>query len=283
LQADLENLLVQMGQTITPARVSDFVKAYSPETQAPGAAGLERSSAEIQQIEDDMNGTGAAPALVKGRRAQERDSRTAMMAEPVRRPQSNRGLLYGVVAFLVIAVGGGAGGYWFFFQQAEPSPAPVSVERAAVVEQEPPPKPAAPVAKPAEPAQQPANVPAGATAAEPTKPSEPVKPRHPRVAVLEPAPVVVVRDAPKPPPPAAPEQPRPTVTAKGELVLLIRPWAKVEVDGREVGITPLNEPLMLAAGDHKVRLINPELQKDITRTVHISASEKEVLKEILDE
>jgi serine/threonine-protein kinase len=284
LQADLENLLVQMGQTITPARVSDFVKAYSPEAQAPGTAGLDRSSAEIQQIEDDMNGTGAAPALVKGRgRAQERDSRTAMMAEPVRRPQSNRGLLYGVVAFLVIAVGGGAGGYWFFFQQAEPSPAPVSVERAAVVEQEPPPKPAAPVAKPAEPAQQPANVPAGAIAAEPTKPSEPVKPRHPRVAVLEPAPVVVVRDAPKPPPAAAPEQPRPTVTAKGELVLLIRPWAKVEVDGREVGITPLNEPLMLAAGDHKVRLINPELQKDITRTVHISASEKEVLKEILDE
>jgi len=284
LQADLENLLVQMGQTITPARVSDFVKAYSPEPPAPGTAGLERSSAEIQQIEDDMNGTGAAPALVKGRgRAQERDSRTAMMAEPVRRPQSNRGLLYGMVAFLAIAVGGGAGGYWFFFQQAEPSPAPVSVERAAVVEQEPPPKPAEPPAKPAEPAQQPANVLAGSAAAQPSKPAEPVKPRHPRLAVVEPAPVVVVRDAPKPPPPVALEQPRPTVTAKGELVLLIRPWAKVEVDGREVGITPLNEPLMLAAGDHKVRLINPELQKDITRTVHISASEKEVLKEILDE
>jgi len=39
----------------------------------------------------------------------------------------------------------------------------------------------------------------------------------------------------------------------------------------------------LAAGDHKVRLINPDLQKDIVRTVHITASEKEVLKEILDE
>jgi hypothetical protein len=83
-------------------------------------------------------------------------------------------------------------------------------------------------------------------------------------------------EVPAPPPP-------PKVSAKGELVLLIRPWAKVEVDGREVGITPLNEPLMLAAGDHKVRLINPELQKDITKVVHITASEKEVLKEILDE
>ena len=66
------------------------------------------------------------------------------------------------------------------------------------------------------------------------------------------------------------------------LVLLIRPWAKVEVDGREVGVTPI-EPLALAAGDHQVRLINPDLGKDITRTVHINASEKEVLKEILDE
>ena len=84
------------------------------------------------------------------------------------------------------------------------------------------------------------------------------------------------------PPPTPPEAPKPTVTAKGQLVLLIRPWAKVEVDGREVGVTPI-EPLALAAGDHQVRLINPDLGKDITRTVHINASEKEVLKEILDE
>ena len=75
----------------------------------------------------------------------------------------------------------------------------------------------------------------------------------------------------------------PVVTAKGELVLLIRPWAKVEVDGRDVGVTPLNEPLMLAAGDHVVRLVNPDLGKDITRTVRITASSREVLKEILDE
>jgi hypothetical protein len=73
------------------------------------------------------------------------------------------------------------------------------------------------------------------------------------------------------------------VTAKGELVLRIRPWAKVEVDGLEIGVTPLSEPLMLAAGDHTVRLINPDLGKDVTRTVRITASAREVLKEILDE
>src|SRR5260221_12152621 len=138
LQADLENLLVQMGQTITPARVSDFVKAYSPDASAQ-AQGIEYSSAEIQQVEDEMN-TGAAPALVRGRgKAEERDSRTVAMASAAQQaPASNRGLLYGVIAFLVIAGGGGAGGYFVFFQPATPAPAPVQVERAAVVEQEAP-------------------------------------------------------------------------------------------------------------------------------------------------
>jgi PEGA domain len=77
--------------------------------------------------------------------------------------------------------------------------------------------------------------------------------------------------------------PAPPVAMRGELVLLIRPWAKVEVDGQDVGVTPLNEPLMLAEGEHTVRLVNTDLGKDITRTVRITASGREVLKEILDE
>jgi hypothetical protein len=255
-----------------------------------------------------MNGTGAAPSLVKGRAAgQRREPGTVVVPPPEAAPSSSRGALYGVIAFLVIAAGGGAGGYYFFFQK-QLSAAPVTVERASVAEMEPPrqpapavataaeppakpvepapapPAPAAapaePVAKPPEPVANPSDPvkeappePPKLAAAEPPKPAEPVRPRQRRA----PAPVVVVHDAP------APEAPRPVVTAKGELVLLIRPWAKVEVDGRDVGITPLNEPLMLAAGDHTVRLTNPELQKEVTRTVHITASEREVLKEILDE
>ena len=281
LQADLENLIVQMGQSLTPARISDFVKAYSPEPQSDAAA-PEHSSAEIQQIEDEMNGTGAAPPLVKGRgKAQERDSRTvAMVAKPP--AESSRGLLYGLAAFLAIALGGGLGGYWFFFHQ-EPAAAPVTVERATVGDSEsfaagPRAEPAPAVKEPAAkvPAQEPA-------AAEPEKHAEPVRPRPHRVAQVEPQPpIVIVKEAPKPAAPP-PEQPKPTVIAKGELVLLIRPWARVEVDGRDVGTTPLDEPLMLAAGEHKVRLINTELQKDVMRTVEIRASEKEVLKAILDE
>jgi len=40
---------------------------------------------------------------------------------------------------------------------------------------------------------------------------------------------------------------------------------------------------MLGAGEHTVRLVNPDLGKDITRTVRITASERAVLKELLDE
>ncbi len=298
LQADLESLVVQLGQSLTPARISDFVKAYSPEPSAD-AATPEHSSAEIQHIEDEMNGTGFAPALVKGRgKAQERDSRTVAVSQPVRVESGSRGLLVGLLAFLFIAVGGGAGGYWFFFHQ-EPAAAPVAVERATVGDSEPAPKGHAVQAPPAaEPGKQAATDQQAAPEKQATsekqataekqgelekRPEPKQRPRH--IAQVEAAPVVIVREPPKPAPAAPPavEQPRPTVLAKGELVLLIRPWAKVEVDGREVGTTPLDEPLMLAAGDHKIRLINTELQKDVTRTVHITASEKEVLKAILDE
>jgi hypothetical protein len=55
------------------------------------------------------------------------------------------------------------------------------------------------------------------------------------------------------------------------------------VDGDEVGVTPLNDPLLLAAGEHRVRLTNPDLGKDVTRTVHIAPGETQTLKEILDE
>jgi serine/threonine-protein kinase len=277
LQAELEALLVQMGQTITPSRMSDFVKAYSP---APVAVN-DATGAQLAAVEQEMSGTGAAPALVKQGRTPPRrsDPGTRVMDAGARPPPASsgsRGVLYGIGAFLGIAIIGGVGGYFVLFQ-GEEAPVgkrvPVVVERATAVVN---------TAKPPEPAPEPkAADPAPAPAVEPVKVVKPPR----RLAVTEPpkpaepGPVVVVREPPKPEPP----KPAPTVTAKGELELRIRPWAKVEVDGREIGVTPLDAPLLLSAGDHQVRLVNPDLGKDITRTVHITASEKEVLKEILDE
>src|SRR5437867_984080 len=204
LQGDLENLMVQMGHSIAPARISDFVKAYSPPPQS-AASVPEASSAEIQLIEDELNGTGAAPSLVKGRgnKSQERDSGTVAMSQPVRQQaRAGNSALYGVIAFLVIAIGGGAGGYFFFFHQ-EPAIAPVAVERATVVEHDTP-KPPEPV-KPPEPAPKPAE-----PAAEPVKVVEAPKPsKVKKVAQAEPEPpVVIVKEAPKPVEPPPPPPPK---------------------------------------------------------------------------
>jgi serine/threonine-protein kinase len=300
LQADLEALLVSLGKTITAARISDFAKAYAEPVAAPD----ESTGAAMQALEAEMNGTGPVRP-VQGRRApaQPREPRTVVL--PPAPARARRGLAYGLAAFLSVAVGGGAGGYAFLLRRAEPPPDPIPVERAAPVEQ-PEPKPttlelkqetaqAPEKPKPAEtepPLAQaaPAQTPAETTPPVPSAPSAlPAAPETAPAASPPAPPPQIVPPAPKPrarkmSPPAPPaDDSTPVVTAKGELVLRIRPWAKVEVDGLEIGVTPLSEPLMLAAGEHTVRLINPDLGKDVTRTVRITASEKEVLKELLDE
>ena len=282
-----------MGQSITPSRVADFVRAYSPEKQSE-PEGTETLGA----VEAEMSGTGHAPALVGPGRAPSRkpsidpEAATAIMPEQPEPPRSH-GLLYGIATFAAIAVVGGGIGYVMLVRGEEPQPVPVeTVNLAAVVPgpkapetapQVEPIKPPAAIAetiKPPEPAQHVETAPSEPPrVAEPPKQTAPEpRPRMRRVAAKQPdpqaPPVVIVKEEPKP---------APTVVAKGELVLLIRPWAKVEVDGQEFGVTPLSEPIQLAAGDHQVRLINPDLGKDVTRTVHIKPSETNTVRVLLDE
>jgi eukaryotic-like serine/threonine-protein kinase len=325
LQADLEALLVTLGQNITAARISDFAKAYAEPVPAPD----ESTGAAMQALEAEMNGTGAA-APVLPRRPPPRRVEAPTVALPHPPARDRRGLFYGLVAFLCVAGAGGAGGYLYLQRQGQWLPEPVAIERAPAVEQvaaklAAPEKPveAAPSAEPAkapdpqaaspkppeaaqpQPAlaqpqqtQPPQQDPAPAAQAPPAQPAATPVQSAAAPAAAPAIPVAVASPAPEPadqaPRPVSPKlRPRRPVSAqvpesmavaaKGELVLLIRPWAKVEVDGRDVGVTPLNEPLMLAAGDHIVRLVNRELGKDITRTVHVPPSGREVLKEILDE
>ena len=180
---------------------------------------------------------------------------------------------------------------------AVPPPAALPAATAAV-SAAPATPPAATAAVPAAPPPAPVAVPPSPPAAPPPAPvavpSAPAVPPAAPTSAPESQQVVVAKPSPSVPPPAPqsavhakPKRsvppPAPPLAVRGELVLLIRPWAKVEVDGQDVGVTPLNEPLMLAEGEHIVRLVNTDLGKDITRTVHITASGREVLKEILDE
>ena len=45
--------------------------------------------------------------------------------------------------------------------------------------------------------------------------------------------------------------------ATGKLRIVVHPWAKVEVDGVVRALTPLDRPIVLPAGEHVVRLLNP--------------------------
>jgi serine/threonine protein kinase len=291
LQADLEALLVSLGKTITAARVSDFAKAYEEPVPAPD----ESTGAAMKALEAEMNLSGPTSA-VAGRRASPREPRTTVLPPPA---PNRHGFAYGAIAFLCVAAIGGSGGYLVL--QHAPRPAEPAVERAAsqvettaaISTETPPPADAgssapavmvqgAPIAAPVAVTPPPATPPAAPTpaappAAAPAATPTPAPPPPAPTPARESRQVVVVKPRHSVPPPAPP------LALRGELVLLIRPWAKVEVDGQDVGVTPLNEPLMLAEGEHTVRLVNTDLGKDITRTVRITASGREVLKEILDE
>ena len=65
--------------------------------------------------------------------------------------------------------------------------------------------------------------------------------------------------------------------ATGTLIIRVRPWAKVKVNGRAKGITPL-QPLVLPAGKYRVVLENPELKVRQKHTVTIKAGATEELK-----
>ncbi|GAB5536692.1 MAG: hypothetical protein Rubg2KO_29410 [Rubricoccaceae bacterium] len=57
----------------------------------------------------------------------------------------------------------------------------------------------------------------------------------------------------EPDPPASP----PVVAAPGELAVVVEPWARVRIDGRDVGTTPF-DAVTLPAGDHELTFANPE-------------------------
>ncbi len=61
----------------------------------------------------------------------------------------------------------------------------------------------------------------------------------------------------------------------GRLVVQVVPWANVFIDGRNVGVTPLNQEL--APGKHRVKLVNEELHKEERMTVTIGSGEESVL------
>ncbi len=144
---------------------------------------------------------------------------------------------------------------------------PITLERQPGAEPEPPPTAAAPAQE--------------AGAPEPPVPAPAAPPVHSRPAAHEPAPAPTrvkgkppVSQAPAPAHSGAPSHASAGQVngPKGTLRLNTRPWSKVTVDGKAVGNTPLMN-LVLAAGSHKIKLVNSEFGLSKTITIDIPAGQ----------
>jgi serine/threonine protein kinase len=111
-----------------------------------------------------------------------------------------------------------------------------------------------------------------ATEAPPETPVEPT-PEAPEPARAAPEPVRAPPPAPVPDPTPAPT-PAPAATGPGSLTINTYPWAKVFVDGQDLGRTPLvGHPL--EPGAHDLRLVIPAAgDKEITESLTIEAGKE---------
>jgi hypothetical protein len=77
--------------------------------------------------------------------------------------------------------------------------------------------------------------------------------------------------APMPSRPHAPAHPpaaREVPTHAGVLQLRVEPWARVKIDGKDFGVTPI-QPVQLPAGEHVVIIENSELARSLSRKIVI--------------
>lgn len=144
-------------------------------------------------------------------------------------PRSTRWLLGAVIALATIL------GAAVTFSRSHDQPAPVAA-KPSLPQDAATTLPAAPVAPtPAPPAAEPAAAELAVDAGAQALPELAVPTKQPRV------------------------EPR-----NGKLVVRVHPWADVFVDGQPMGVTPL-APLALTVGKHRVKLVNAELKKSVTR------------------
>jgi len=100
------------------------------------------------------------------------------------------------------------------------------------------------------------------------------------IAAIDAGVPVVIEQPPKPPPRRAKAKPKPKrkeTAAAGTISITSLPWARVTIDGKYVGNTPLQRK-SLPAGEHEVRLSNPETGQSAKRTVKIVGGEHSTLR-----
>jgi serine/threonine-protein kinase len=274
-------------------RRETVVRAKAPAFEAEPARGPDPKArarvpaADLQQSEGDED---ARSIEMEQSPVTEETLTPEDMAAVGRKP---RWLVPALVGLVAIAAGGA-------FVAFRPSPAPAPV--AAVAEPVAP--PTTPVAEPVKPAtpEAPAAVaqkaPEGAPAVVAAAPavgsqsgvgeSEPEAVKARGSAPTEPEAPVENKPAPEAQqavavkPAAGTKASTPgRVAAKsggtGTVEFRIRPYATVIIDGKNIGQTPF-APIQVAPGKHTVRLVNRDLEKEVTRTLDVPAGKTTIFK-----
>ena len=67
------------------------------------------------------------------------------------------------------------------------------------------------------------------------------------------------------------------IPRKGRIRVLVRPWAQVTLDGRDLGVTPL-PPIEVYEGNHTLMLENASLKSRRQRSLTVQPGQELVIK-----
>jgi len=285
-QADLERYLVSTGEPVGPWQLAQLVKQVEEAPrlkETPVSSSRPRSSPRKPMPEPT-----AAPRP-PGQDVTHLQAANETLAAPM--PDRSRAGILGAGVGIAVLLLLGAGALLL----REQSPAPVvtsparqapPVAEAAPVVEAPPVVEAAPVEEvpPVAEAQEVVALAARVEAAEGEAEASGAEPATEPVAEAE-APAPAEPPAPKPATRTTKRRvsrDRTKVAASsqaktGTVAFRIRPYATVVLGGRKLGQTPL-APVELPAGRYTVKLINQDLEKEVSRSIEVRAGEQTLLK-----
>ncbi|HVO29787.1 MAG TPA: PEGA domain-containing protein, partial [bacterium] len=239
------------------------------------AASLDPSNGEAKKHLDELQKTKQDSVVIQRKSVLRRERQRTWIV----------GIGAGAILVGFLAVG-------FHFLAKNPggiSPTPAPTATAVAVVSPPPVVAATPAVTAPVPAATTASTPTPVAAKTPKPRATPIAKATAATPPVTPTQVAVAATpppTPTPPPAAAPASGDqisvvdPEMTHEGFLKLIVKPWAKVYVDGNYVGDTPFPKPLKMSKGPHQIRLVNPnilpvdsnvEIQagKMLTRTVQL--------------
>jgi serine/threonine-protein kinase len=261
-QSDLERFILSTGQPMGARELAQWVERLCP--RSTGLVKLPAASGEADAIalepttisRQGLPAVGAPPAALIALAGSEAEPaqlertlfQTALPEKTVdsqweevvpRARRSYTGLGVALGSLALLAAGGGVLLFRGDTAPATAQPQPVVPPPQPMPPPPPPPQPVAEVAeRPPEP-----------------RPEQPVETQEP--TAVQPA--------------------RRKVAQKARLEFRIRPHAIVFLDGKALGQTPF-PAIQASIGTHTVRLINRDLDRDITRTIEVKAGQPNIFK-----